>query len=175
MKAILLIAAMILGTGAQAFAQETVELNHVTTREEARPAWVCGLAFEGESQGLQFIIGSFRTVAYGELNCTDGLGGEYHRPVRVSMGTKFISPAIGIGTFRLAGVSAEISLFNLHPDVLLGQYVVAQGQVAFVGGVAAFTAVKVQPPQIAAQVSIQLLSGFGAHLGFHKMTIEALN
>ena len=166
MKHILLIAALLVG-GAVAQAH--------THNEDARPAWICGLAFEGESQGLQFILGSFRTEAYGELRCTDGLGGIYERDVRVTMGTKFLAPAIGIGQFKMAGVSAQISLLNAHPDVLLGNYVVAQGQAAFIGGVAAFTAVKVRPPQVAVQVSVQLLSGFGLHLGIHKMHIEALN
>lgn len=141
---------------------------------EARPLWVCGLHFEGEAQGVQLILGSFRTEAVGSIDCTDGVGGTYHRDVRVTMGNRFLSPAAGIGHFELAGASAEISLFNLHPDVLLGNYVVTQGQGALIGGVGAFTAVKVRPPQVAVQVSLQVMTGWGVHVGVHRMKIEAL-
>ena len=142
---------------------------------EGRAAWICGLNFHGESRGVQLLLGSFKTVATGELNCADGVGGVYKSPVRISMQSRFLAPTVGVGMFKMAGLATEISLLNSHPSVLFGNYLVAQGEVALVGGVGAFTAVRVSPPQIALNVSVQLLSGFGLEAGIQRMKIEPLN
>lgn len=165
MKKLIVAALALVAVSAQAQMVET----------DARPALVCGLEFQGRSHGAQFIVGRFHTEATGTLKCTDLIGGVYERPVRIEMGTHFLAPAVGLGDFQIAGVSGEISLFNAQPEVLFGKYAIAQGQAALIGGVGSFTAVKIGAPQIALQVSVQLMEGLGLHLGFHEMTIEPLN
>lgn len=143
--------------------------------DPARPLWACALAFEGEAYGIQVLVGTFRSVAVGEIRCTDSLGGRYVRPVRITMNTRPVALSLGIGEFSFAGVTGQISLFNAHPDVLLGRYYVARGHVALIAGAGAFTAVKADLPQLALQVSLQVGAGWGAHMGVQRMMIEALN
>lgn len=143
--------------------------------ETARPLWACVIGFEGEAHGIQLLVGTFRSTAVGEIRCTDSLGGTYVRPVKITMNTRPVALSVGIGDFAFAGVTAQISLFNAHPDVLLGNYVVARGHAALIAGLGAFTAVKADLPQLALQVSMQLGAGWGAHVGVQRMTIEALN
>lgn len=163
MKKILVMAALsLMGLVAQA-------------QDDSRPVWVCGLAFEGQSKGVQILLGRFRTEATGELRCTDAIGGTYVRPIRISMRSSFLSPTVGIGQFAIHGVSGQISLFNQNPEVLFGHYLVARGQAALVGGVAAFTAVRVSPPEVAMQLSLQVVTGFGVHVGIERMLIEPLD
>ncbi|KHD87582.1 MAG: hypothetical protein OM95_13385 [Bdellovibrio sp. ArHS] len=137
-------------------------------------AWVCGLAFKGTSKGIKVIVGHFKTVAYGTLSCK-GVGQKYHQDVKIEIGHHWIGATAGIGYFKLAGVSSEISLFNSSPEVLLGKYAVAQGEAAIIGGVGAFTAVKVGLPQLAFNVSVQLLKGLGVQVGIDKLTISAID
>ncbi|UOF01259.1 hypothetical protein [Bdellovibrio reynosensis] len=147
-----------------------------TNQDEVSAAgrtWVCGLAFKGTSKGLKIIVGHFKTVAYGHLKCKGLLGKTYSQRVMVSIGHHWIGPTAGIGYFKMAGVSSEISLFNKHPEAILGKYLVAQGEAAIIGGVGAFTAVKVGVPQIAANVSLQLLKGFGVQVGIDGLHISA--
>ena len=150
-------------------------LSMTASAHDGQPAWVCKMAFKGESQGAQIIVGHFHTEATGRIKCVGLNGDKYSRDVKISMGTSPISAAIGLGDFEFAGRSAEISLVNCHPDALLGTYLVAEGQVAVIGGAGAFAAAKIDPPQIAVQISMQLLEGFGVQLGFHRMTIAPLN
>lgn len=160
---------------AAALALVAVSAQAQMVETQARPALVCAIAFKGHSHGAQLILGRFHTEATGVLKCTDMLGGVYERPIRIEMGTHCLAPAIGLGDFKIAGVSTEFSLLNHDPEVLFGRYAIAQGQAALIGGIGSFTAVKVAPPQVALQVSVQLMSGVGVHLGFHEMTISPLN
>lgn len=137
-------------------------------------AWVCGLAFKGTSKGIKVIVGHFKTVAYGTLSCK-GVGQKYSQNVKIEIGHHWIGATAGIGYFKLAGVSSEISLFNSSPEVLLGKYAVAQGEAAIIGGVGAFTAVKVGLPQLAFNVSVQLLKGIGVQVGIDKLKISAID
>ncbi len=142
---------------------------------EARPAWVCALGFEGEANGVQILVGHFSTVAYGQLACTDLMGGEYRQDVKITIGTEPIALNLAIGSFEFAGAAAEISLFNNHPTDLLGNYVVVQGRAAFALGAGAFTAVRVGLPNIAVNVSVEVMRGLGLQVGINQMRIEALN
>lgn len=136
--------------------------------------WACALRFQGVSQGAQFIIGKFKTEAIGTMSCGDAAGNRQERAIRVKMKTNWIAPSIGAGYFEFTGASAQISLLNASPDVLFGEYYVAQGQAAIIGGVSVMTAVKVGSPQLAVQLSIQANHGIGAQLGFNRLTIEPL-
>lgn len=136
--------------------------------------WVCGLTFEGTSQGLQLIIGSFKTEAVGTLSCLNAAGTRYEQPVRITMRNRAFNAGIGAGYFEFKGVSAQLSLMNASPEMLMGDYYVAQGQVALVGGVSVMTATKFGTPQLSLQLAIQANEGIGLHLGLNRMTIEAL-
>lgn len=135
--------------------------------------WVCGLHFTGTAKGLKVIVGHFKTVAYGHLKCKGVPGEVYSQRVMVTLGHHWIGPTAGIGYFKLAGVSSEISLPHKNPELLLGKYLVASGDAAIIGGVGAFTAVKVGLPQLAVNVSLKLLKGFGVHAGIDGMMISA--
>lgn len=174
MKKLILVLALGL-TGA--FAQASTDA--VSMGDEASISgnrlWACGLAFKGTSKGLKVIVGHFSTVAYGTLKCKSIKGTHYSRDVRVSIGHHWIGPTAGIGYFKLAGVSSEISLFNSSPEVILGKYLVVQGEAAIIGGVGAFTAAKVGLPQLAVNISLQLLHGLGVQVGIDKLTISAID
>ncbi len=136
--------------------------------------WVCGFAFKGTSKGIKVIVKHFKTEAYGVLKCKGVPGQSFTRDVKITIGHHWIGATAGIGYFKLAGVSSEVSLLNCSPDKIFGKYVVAQGEGAIIGGVGAFTAVKVGLPQLAFNISIQLLKGLGVQVGVDKLTITAL-
>ncbi|MNL39516.1 hypothetical protein D3C87_1618000 [compost metagenome] len=81
---------------------------------------------------------------------------------------------MGAGKFRVYGVAKEISLLNSSPEKLLGKYLVAQSEAAVIVGAGAFTAVKVGFPQLAVEVSLQFLKGFGAQVGIEGMKVQAV-
>lgn len=137
--------------------------------------WACGMTFKGTSKGLKFIVGHFTTVAYGTLRCKGIKGTSFVQKVRVSIGHHWIGPTVGIGYFKMLGTSSELSLFNSSPHVILGNYLVAQGEAAIIGGVGMFRAVKVGHPQLAANFSTQLLGGLGVEVGIDKLTISAID
>lgn len=137
--------------------------------------WGCGLTFKGTSKGVKLIVGHFKTVAYGTLKCKSIKGTHYSRDVSITIGHHWIGATAGVGYFKLVGASSEISLFNSSPEVILGKYLVAQGEAAIVGGVGAFTAVKVGLPQLAFNISLQLLHGLGVQVGIDKLTIAAID
>ncbi|WP_374033758.1 hypothetical protein ACES2I_13810 [Bdellovibrio bacteriovorus] len=137
--------------------------------------WGCGMTFKGTSKGIKVIVGHFKTVAYGTLHCKSIKGTHYRQDVMVTIGHHWIGATAGIGYFKLKGASSEISLFNSNPDVILGKYLVAQGEAAIIGGVGAFTAVKVGLPQLAMNISLQLLKGLGVQVGVDKLYIEAIS
>ncbi len=139
----------------------------------AGKVWACGLKFSGTSHGLKVIVGHFKTVGHGTLSCKSVFGESYSRHVNVTIGHHWIGPTAGIGYFKLRGVSSEISLLNHSPNAILGNYLVAQGEAAIVGGVGAFTAVKVGMPQLAVNISLQLLKGFGVQVGIDRLSITA--
>lgn len=178
-KIALILALSLFGTFAQA---ETPEIqttdSAVSSNNEVSMnsrAWVCGLTFKGRSMGLKVIVGHFKTVAYGTLMCKGVLGSHFSQDVMITIGHHWFSPTVGVGYFKLAGLSSEISLFNSSPDVIFGKYKVAQVDAAVIGGVGSFTAVKVGLPQLAFNVSLKLLFGLGVQVGIDKLTIEPLN
>jgi ABC-type glycerol-3-phosphate transport system substrate-binding protein len=152
----------------------TAPASELGLAHQGQPAWICGLSFQGEAEGAQIIVGDFEAKAHGRIKCV-GLNGEkYEQKVRVTIGSDPIEAAIAFGDFEFAGRSAEISLFNCAPKALFGSYLIAEGQAAFGIGAGAFVATKISPPEIAVQVSVQLLSGFGIDLGLYRMRIEPM-
>ncbi|MGZ3774092.1 MAG: hypothetical protein ACXVCY_08945 [Pseudobdellovibrionaceae bacterium] len=137
--------------------------------------WVCHLGFKGTAMGFKVIFGRFETNAYGTLKCKGIGGGYYTQDVKISMGHKWFGPTVGLGYYKLAGLAKEISLFNLSPESILGHYKVAQADAVVIGGVGSFTAVKLGLPQLAFNVSLKLLFGFGADVGIDKLCIEPVN
>jgi hypothetical protein len=141
---------------------------------QGKLTWTCGLAFTGASGGVKIILGRFNTVATGKLSCVDLEGSHFTRDVMVTMGSYFIGPVVGLGYFKFAGVSSQISLFNCPPDALFGKYLVTHGQGAFGIGGGAFTAVRVNPPEIAVNVSVKLEYGIGFQVGLESMTLTPI-
>lgn len=171
-KLVLILAIGCLGSFAHA---DTTELQPLQDDASINSAgWVCGLAFQGTSKGIKVIVGHFKTVAYGVLKCKGVPGQHFTRDIKITIGHHWIGPTAGIGYFKLAGVSSEFSLLNCSPDKIFGKYAVAQGEAAIIGGVGAFTAVKVGLPQLAFNISLQLLKGIGVQVGIDKLTISEM-
>jgi|GEM_PF-1402998 hypothetical protein len=179
MKKLLLILAFGF-TGAFAHAQDVTPMidqdgmSPMSDELTAQSAWVCGLHFKGTSKGIQLIVGKFTTVAYGTLHCK-GFKGTYTRDVKITMGGKCIGLTAGIGYFKIKGVSSEISLFNSDPSMILGKYLSVNGEAAIIGGVGTFAAVKVGMPQLAFNISVQLVGGLGLKAGVEKLRITAVD
>lgn len=138
----------------------------------AAPAWVCGLEFQGEAQGFKILIGEYKFKGTGDLRCVSANGVEAVYPVVVKMKALPLSPQISLGWMELYGLSTQISLFNTAPEALLGKYIIAQAQGAFIGGIGAITAVHVDEPGLALQVSLQLVHGLGINLGLNELEIK---
>ena len=162
-----LIGAMLVASSFSAFANTHVQ-------GETGLGWVCGLTFEGTSKGVQFFIGSFQTQATGKISCLNNEGRQEVRPVMITMTNRKFAPAIGAGYFEFKGMSGQISLLNASPDVLFGDYYIAQAQAAWALGASVMTATKLDTPQLAIQIGIQANEGIGLHIGLNKMTISAL-
>lgn len=142
--------------------------------DDARPVWACSMGFQGRGGGVQLLVGSFKSVAYGEIRCTDLIGGEYIQPVKITIGAEPVALNVGIGVFDFVGGAAQINLMNLQPNDLLGNYVVVQGRAAFALGAGVFTAVHSKFPSLALNISVELLSGLGIQAGVNWMRIEAI-
>lgn len=137
--------------------------------------WVCGMQFKGTSKGIQLIFGKFKTRAYGTLACASIHGEKFSRKVRIEINSWGIGPTVGIGYFKLRGLSSQISLFNESPEDLLGRYSTTQYEGAVGAGAGYFSAVKLGLPQLSYTVSIQLLGGIGFKVGMEKMRITAVD
>lgn len=153
---------------------ESMDQMDTDVNVQGKLSWTCGLTFTGTSEGVKVILGHFTTEAVGRLKCIDLEGHHFSKDVRVSMGSHWIGPVVGIGHFKFAGVSSEISLFNCSPNVLFGKYLVGHGQGAIIGGAGTFAAVRVKPPEVAMNISLKLLHGFGAQVGIESMTLSEL-
>jgi len=175
MKNLLIVGLMSI-MGLTAFTQDNTEMNtSEQVNMQGRLVWTCAMDFAGYSRGFQIIIGSYRTAASGNLHCVSDRGEHFDRRIRIVMPGHIISASVGIGHFRFRGTAAEVSLVNRHPRVLFGHYLAGQGEVGVLLGGGAFTAAKVGDPQLALNISTQLLEGTGIQLGFHELTIEPLN
>lgn len=170
MKGILVALALTM-TGMFAHAND---VNNDEMVAKGKLSWTCGLKFTGSSYGVKVVLGHFTTEATGTLGCVDLEGNHWSRRVHISMGSHFIGPVVGLGYFKFAGLSSEISLFNCSPDVLFGSYVVAHGQGAIIGGAGTFAAVRVKPPEIAVNIALKLVKGLGAQVGIEHLRITPM-
>ncbi len=173
MKRILVVLALSL-TGVFAHANEEAVNAGGEMTTQGKLSWTCGLGFKGSSMGVKVILGKFSTNAVGTLKCIDLEGNHFSRDVSVTMDSHFIGPVVGFGYFKFAGLASEISLFNCSPDVLFGNYLVAQGQGAIIGGAGTFAAVRVKPPEIAVNIALKLVKGFGVQVGIERLRITPL-
>jgi hypothetical protein len=133
------------------------------------------MKFAGKTEGLQFFIGHFKSEATGVLHCLGSQGAEVEQPIRIIIQNKLLAPAIGAASFEFEGAALELSLLNMSPEVLFGDYWIGQGQLGVGIGLTLLSAVKVGAPQLALQLAIQVNRGVGAHIGFNRMRIEPLN
>ncbi|MNT36516.1 hypothetical protein D3C72_1726020 [compost metagenome] len=137
--------------------------------------WVCGMQFKGVSKGIQLIVGKFRTKAYGSLHCASIYGEKYSRKIRIDINSYGIGPTVGIGYFKMRGISSQISLFNERPEDLLGKYSTTMYGGAVGAGAGYFSALKLGLPQLTYNVSVQLLGGLGLKVGMEKMRVTAID
>jgi hypothetical protein len=173
-----------LQTDANADAEE-IEMNLMNTDVDMMSAeeigalagrvWVCGMQFKGVSKGIQLIFGKFKTKAYGTLNCASIHGEKYSRKIRIDINSYGIGPTIGIGYFKMRGISSQISLFNERPEDLLGKYSTTMYGGAVGAGLGYFSAFKIGMSQLAYNVSVQLLGGIGIKVGMEKMRVTAID
>ncbi len=169
MKKIVLILVLSL-LGAVAHSSETGVVD-----AKAGRVWACVMSFKGTSKGVQLIVGKFTTRAFGKLKCASVFGEEYSKRIRVDIASYKVGPTVGIGYFKIHGLSSEISLFNEHPEMILGNYATTHYEVAVGAGAGYFTAYKLGLPQFAYNVSVQLIGGIGAKVGMERMRISAVD
>jgi hypothetical protein len=137
------------------------------------PLWQCSLDFEAEGGGLQFVVGYFELNGTGHIRCADIAGNTEIIPVAVSMGGNPIALRIAAGRFKMAGLATGIGIAT-EPESLLGDYYVANGQVAIgVGGGASLGMFARQNRAITLNVGLRLLRGTGLQIGLDKFSIRA--
>lgn len=139
---------------------------------ESVPAWACSLNFKGVSQGIQILIGYSEFKGTGTLRCTSATGEKVSYPLNVKMGASPLAPRISIGYMELYGESLQFALSSGTPEALLGDYLIAQGRAAIIGGVGAITAVRAADENLSLTLSLQLIRGIGLDLGFNSMTLS---
>lgn len=160
MKSVLVAMAMVFGLG-------------LTTQAKADiPAWACNMTFKGKATGVKLILGKYHFNGTGDLRCISASGVKESYPITLKMKSKFIGPQVSLSKMELTGVATNIALFTNNPKDLLGNYLVAQGQAAVVGGVGVLAAAHTDIPAITLNLSLQFTKGFGINLGFDKLKIE---
>lgn len=140
--------------------------------ESGAPLWVCQMGFKGTASGFKVLFGKYQFHGKGTLNCVSILGHTVSYPINLDMVAKPLSLGVAIGKYKMYGQALEISLFNCDPDELLGKYMIAQTHATIIGGVGAFTAVKLGNPQLALEVSLQFTKGFGLDLSLNQLRIS---
>ncbi len=143
-----------------------------SAQNEVVPGWVCSLNFKGVSQGLQILIGFSEFKGTGTLRCTSTLGEKISYPLNVKMGAAPLAPTISIGYMELYGESLQFALSTGAPHALLGDYLIAQGRAAIIGGIGAITAVRAADENLSLTLSLQLIRGIGLDLGFTSMNLS---
>lgn len=139
----------------------------------AAPEWNCALGFKGEATGFKILLGTYEFNGKGTLSCISALGQTVSYPVNVTMDARPLSLQIAVGHMELVGEALEIALFDCNPADILGTYYVAQGQAAIGLGAGAVAATRVDLPEVAFQLSVELTKGLGFNLGLNRMKIEA--
>ncbi|WP_413290562.1 hypothetical protein [Bdellovibrio sp. HCB337] len=140
--------------------------------ETGAPLWVCQMGFKGNASGFKILFGKYEFHGTGQLNCVNIIGQTVSYPINLDMKAKPLSLGVAIGKYKMYGQALEISLFNCDPDELLGKYMIAQTHATIIGGVGAFTAVKLGNPQLALEVSLQFTKGFGLDLSLNQLRIS---
>lgn len=139
---------------------------------EGVPAWICNLNFNGVSTGVQVIVGFSEFKGAGNVSCLSASGAKVEYPVVVKMKASPVAPRISLGRMHLYGEALQVAISNGTPEALLGNYVVAQGRAAIIGGVGVITAVRAADENLSLSISLQLTKGLGIDLGFSKLKIE---
>ncbi len=140
--------------------------------DETAPLWTCNIAFTGEAEGVQIIIGKFEIDGQGDLNCISPAGDTYQAPVTIEMGSSPIAARIALGKFDVVGQSLNVSLLTGSPENLLGTYLVGHAQGAIVAGVGAVTGVHADFPEVGITINLQVLRGFGVNVGMSRLRIS---
>ncbi|MBY0554712.1 hypothetical protein K2P97_09295 [bacterium] len=135
------------------------------------PAWVCALNFKGTSKSVQIIVGHSEFNGTGTVRCVSASQERVEYPITVKMSTKPLAPKIGLGKMELYGEALQIAISNGTPEALLGNYVIAEGRAAIIGGAGVIAAVRAADQNLSLSISLQLVKGFGFDLGFRKMVI----
>ena len=150
----------------------TILVAGTVAKADGLPAWVCNLNFQGTSKSAQIIVGKSEFNGKGTVRCVSASNLRAEYPVTVTMTSAPIAPRIGLGKMELYGESLQVTLNDGTPESLLGDYLVAEGRAAVIGGAGVIAAVHAGNTALSFNVSVQLVKGFGVDLGFRKMKIE---
>lgn len=146
----------------------------VSAQAKEVPAWLCNMNFSGTNKSVQIIVGKSEFKGKGTVSCVSVHRERVEFPIKVTMSSKPIAPRIGLGKMELYGQALQIAL-NDQPESLLGNYLVAEGRAAVIGGAGVIAAVRASDKNFSLNISLQLVKGFGVDLGFRKMKIELDN
>ncbi len=147
-------------------------LSQTAMAGETSPLWTCNIAFTGEAEGFQVILGKFEVNGQGEINCVSPTGDTYDAPVTIEMGSAPLAARVAIGKFDVVGQSLNISLFTGSPENLLGTYIVGHAQGSVIAGIGAITGVHSHLPELGVTINLQVLKGFGVNVGLSRMKIK---
>ena len=138
----------------------------------AAPFWTCSMNFTAKAKGLVILIGRFDVKGKGTLDCINAAGEISSTPVKIKLVSGPVSTRIAFGSFRIAGRSLELDLYNESPEDLMGEYLVTDVEGTILAGVGAFTAIHKDLTDIGIKVSTELLAGLGVNVGVGTMVIS---
>ncbi len=133
----------------------------------------CTLAFTAQGGGLQIVVGYFKLEGIGDIHCVSLNGDVESRAVRVTIGGHPIAARVGIGLFRVYGLTESFGLDG-SIDGIYGNYT-QLGTMASAGlGVAGAIAIENPLNGLNMNLNLSGVIGLGAEHGLSTFTIEPL-
>lgn len=138
----------------------------------ANPLWTCDLSFTAIGEGAQIIgTGEYTLEGEGIIKCA-GQNGFAELPVTIVMQAAPLSVNISAGEIELDGEANSIPLYTLSPEALVGEYGVAQTNLAIGMGFGSFSGTKLDGSDITIPFSLRLIKGLGFNFGITNMSIQ---
>lgn len=136
--------------------------------------WSCKMEFTAKGKGLQVIVGKFKLKGTGLVSCESDSGELRELPVRITIGGKPVQAQVAAGWLTVHGYAKPFGISG-SPESLFGDYAVAKAQVAIIGGVGTIAGVDIDKnDNLAFNIQIETVKGFGFSLGMDKFSIEPL-
>lgn len=134
------------------------------------PLWDCTLTFKAKGGGFHLLIGKFQLTGPGRIVCADVAGNVEEIPVIVKMGGAPVALKLAVGRMKVAGIATGIGIAG-SPEALLGDYVVAGVQGAFIGGAGAQLALHAADRAVTLNAAVQAVAGLGVNVGIDTFEI----